>query len=111
MKNKSARLLVLSVLLLGAIAISLPGLIAERNYKSPNACYNQLAALDYAVKAWAKQTGASNGTPVYLKTLEAFDPKLHVFVDGCSEGGTYTLIVGQPPKCSRGGPDHTYQTF
>ena len=103
MKAKSARILILCALLVVAMAISLPGLIPERNHKSLNSCQNQLLALDNDVKEWAKQIGASNGTPVTLKTLESFDPKLRRFVDGCPDGGTYTLIVGQPSKCSKAG--------
>jgi hypothetical protein len=109
-KSKLPRALVLGMLLLAAIAISLPGLIPPQNYKARNACINQLNCLDADVKEWAKQTGASNGTQVSLRVLEKWDPRLHPFVDpdGCPSGGTYTLIVGQPPKCSIGGPGHTY---
>jgi hypothetical protein len=113
MKIKLARALIFGILLLAAIAISLPGLIPAQNYKARNSCANQLRLLDAEIKEWAKQTGATNGTQVSLRVLEKWDQRLHPFVDpeGCPNGGTYTLIVGQPPKCSKGSQDHTYRPF
>ena len=91
-----------------AIAFAIPNLLLSSGY-IPKNCPNQLALMDTVCKQWTIDTGATNGTVITMQDLETFlaNVREHQAVTGCPEGGKYTLVAGQTPVCSIGGPGHT----
>ena len=67
-------------------------------------CVNHLMQLDGAKQQWElERHKTTNDTP----TLDELRPYLKQTV-ACPEGGTYIPgRVGEPPRCSIGGPLHT----
>jgi hypothetical protein len=97
-------LLLLGLLLITCVVV-VPFFIRARSAPSQNACVNNLRQLDGAKQQWQLQ---SNKTTNDVPTLKDLAPYLGRTTLVCPQGGTYTPErVGQPPKCSVGGPSHT----
>jgi len=77
-------------------------------------CEQNLMMIHNAELTWASRTGKStNAVPTWddLKDELERDADREGWTNGrpiCPQGGTYVLIpVGEYPKCSIGGPDHS----
>jgi hypothetical protein len=87
----------------------------ERYAQSPvfGTCINALRMIDGSKQEWAlEKHAATNAVP----TLEDLRPYLRHKDEPdltwlrCPSGGTYTIgPMDKPPKCSFGGPGHTWQ--
>ena len=107
MNKKFVTIAIGGAIVLVAAAILLPDFIRTRSHQAQNSCRNQLSLLNVILVDWAKKTGATNGTTVSIGELRAFAPKDFNVIGGCPESGSYLLLVGELPRCSIGGSDHT----
>jgi hypothetical protein len=82
-----------------------PLFIRARKTPASNSCINNLLQLDGAKQQWQLENHkTTNDTP----TLNDLAPYLSRTLV-CPQGGTYTPErVGAPPRCSLGGPSHTF---
>jgi hypothetical protein len=96
-----------AVIVLFTLVIS--NVIRARKSTATNSCINQLRQIDAAKQQWAiENKKTTNDVP----TWNDIRPYIGHGVDGeilrCPAGGQYVLgHVGDPPKCSIGGEDHT----
>lgn len=96
---------VVAAVVIAVFAISVvPSFIRARNTPASSACINNLRQLDGAKQQWQVENHkTTNDTPT-IKDLAPYLSRTLV----CPQGGTYSLErVGQPPRCSLGGPSHT----
>lgn len=101
---KRSIILVAALVLGGILAAVLPNFIRVRSTSSTAPCVNHLMQLDGAKQQWALEyRKTTNDVP----TLEELRPYLKAMVV-CPQGGTYLPgRVGEPTRCSIGGPSHT----
>jgi hypothetical protein len=88
---------------------AIPNFIRARATPASNACVNNLRLIDSAKAQWALEHHKTNGAPVTWKDVL---PYIGRGAEGemprCPEGGIYILgKIGEPPKCSMGGRQHT----
>ena len=104
MSKRSIILVTATVLVAGVLAAVLAGFILGRSRPSAAPCVKNLIELDAAKQQWAMEYDkTTNDVP----TLEELRPYLKAMVV-CPKGGTYAPgRVGEPPRCSIGGPLHT----
>jgi len=104
MSKRSIILGAATVVVAGVFAAVLPNFIRVRTTSSAAPCVIHLMQLDGAKQQWALEyRKTTNDVP----TLEELPPYLKAVVV-CPQGGTYMLgRVGEPPRCSVGGPSHT----
>lgn len=74
-------------------------------------CFLNLSEINWCKTCWASdEHKTTNDTPTWNDLSDYL--QRHGFTNGipvCPQGGTYTLgRIGEPPRCSIGGPDHSY---
>jgi hypothetical protein len=109
MSRKSTVLILGCVIVLGVATLVVPRLIHPRSTKAMLPCVNNLRQLDGAKQRWELENRkTANDVPTW-EDLRPYFPDW--WTNGrpvCPEGGTYTLgRVGESPRCSIGGPEHT----
>jgi hypothetical protein len=95
------------ILVVLAIPNFLPVHRAEFNF-----CINNLRLIDSAKKQWALENHKTNGNVTWedLRPYIGVGPELQM--PKCPDGGVYIVgKLGEPPKCSIGGPDHTFLPY
>ena len=78
-----------------------------REHYSRRACFVNLLALDAMLRRYAAEVSASNGATLSMDDLRPYYPRWQ-FPYACPDGGTYSLRVGELPRCSIGGIGHQY---
>ncbi len=101
--SKKAIFVLAAVGLLVVGVLVLPPFIRARNTPAENSCVNNLRQLEGAKEQWKFDNHkGTNDVPAWEDLLPYLGQK-----PVCPHGGTYILgRVGEPPRCSFGGP-HT----
>jgi hypothetical protein len=74
-------------------------------------CVVNLQYIDECKKKW-DDDGKTNITPTWDDLRPFFPPMWSNRIPTCPSGGTYTIgRVGEPPKCSIGGPGHAVDKY
>ena len=110
MSNTTRDILIAAPVIVLLLAIAIPNFLRPRVTLSENACANNLRWIQEAKVKWARDM---KKTKTAVPTEDDLTPVLKVLGAGdsfprCPAGGTYTIgPVGDPVKCSVGGPGHT----
>jgi hypothetical protein len=109
MSKNLIRSIVAVVILAGLIVVVLPNFLRPRTHSAQNACINILRQLDGAKQQWALE---NHKTTNDIPTLDDIKPYIKLNSRGeiprCPDGGIYIPgRVGESPKCSVGGEQHT----
>jgi hypothetical protein len=109
MKRQIIYFVIAVAVILTALVFSLP-LKKQRIQCKISQCAQNLWVLGLGKERWADDNGKTmDDTPTWDDLSEYMSRH---FTNGhpvCPDGGIYTLgRVGEPPKCSIGGIDHTY---
>jgi len=86
------------------LAVGIPNFIRARSTSSAAGCINNLRQIDAAKYEWMyEKNKTTNDVPTWDDIRPYMAHELH-----CPAGGIYTIgRVGEPTKCSIGGPQHT----
>jgi hypothetical protein len=92
-----------------AAGILLVVFIRARSTPASSACINNLRQIDEAKQQWALEKGATTNQSPSWEDIRAYVGRgAQAELAKCPEGGTYILgRIGEPPKCSIGGPSHS----
>jgi general secretion pathway protein G len=92
-----------------ALAVAIPNFIRATSTPASNACVNNLRQIEGAKQQWALENGkTTNDTPTWADIQPYLGRGLQGEIPKCPQGGTYILgRVGEPPRCSIGGPRHS----
>jgi hypothetical protein len=109
MSKKTVIATIVSVVLDVAVAASLYWFFRARSMTAFSVCPHTLMVIDGCKQEWELENRkTTNDTPTW-NDLRPYLPK--DWTNGtprCPEGGTYTAgRIGDPPKCSLGGPRHS----
>lgn len=91
------------------LAVTIPNFIRARSTSASNPCVNNLRLIDGAKQQWALENGkTTNDTPTWADIQPYLGRGPQGEIPKCPQGGTYILgRVGEPPRCSIGGPKHS----
>jgi len=104
MSNKRKILVLVGMLLAVNLVMGVRWFIVSRSTPSASACVNNLRQIAAVKEQWALE---NHKTTNDISTWEEVRPYLSGELV-CPKHGTYTSgRVGDPPKCSLGGRDHT----
>jgi hypothetical protein len=98
MTTRAFTILIVSILLVAALAVVIKSVVFVPDTRQKPACINYLREIDYAKIQWARlQQKTTNDTP----TWEDLRPFLKGSPFTCPNGGTYTIgRAGEMPTCS-----------
>jgi hypothetical protein len=112
MTRNSKKLIVaaaVAVFVIAAIAVVLPAFIRARTTSASNACVNNLRQIDGGKQQWALEySKTTDDIPSWDDIRPYIGRGPQNELPRCPQGGTYILgRVGEPPRCSIGGPSHS----
>jgi hypothetical protein len=101
---------ILSIVFIFSLAAwVIPNYIRARSDTASAACLNNLRQIDGGKQEWAVENHKSkNEVPTWYDVRPYVGRGANGSIPVCPQGGTYILgRVGEPPRCSIGGPQHT----
>ena len=101
------------VLLVTLFGLFLPAYIRARNTKASNLCVSNLRMIEAAKSQWALENHKTANDPVSMSDIQPYMGRGELGeIPVCPDGGTYIAgKVGEPPRCSLGGPQHTLDYY
>jgi hypothetical protein len=91
------------------LAVVIPAFLRARAAPATHGCINNLLNIDVAKQQWALENHkTTNDAPTWNDIRPYLGRGTAGEIPVCPNGATYILgRVGEPPKCSIGGPDHS----
>jgi general secretion pathway protein G len=107
--SRSIKKLLVGISVVVLLALVIPNFIRARKSTATNACVNNLRQIEAAKWQWAiENKKTTNDIPTWNDVRPYTGHGAEGEILHCPAGGQYVIgRVGDPPKCSIGGEDHT----